>query len=63
MPQLIAIGLIGGLVWYGYRALKRHMAEIGEEVRKSDPATKSVDALEKGEDGVYRPKRKSQDKP
>ena len=57
MPQLIALGLIGAVVWYAYRALKRHMASIGEEIKKTEAATKTVDALEKGEDGVYRPKK------
>jgi hypothetical protein len=64
MPQLIALGLIGGLVWYAYRAFKRQMAAVAEELRKSeeDNNPKTVDALEKGDDGVYRPKRKSPDK-
>lgn len=59
MPQLIALGLIGGVVWYAYRAFKRQMASVGEEIKKTEAATISVDALEKGEDGVYRPKKKS----
>jgi hypothetical protein len=63
MPQLIAIGLIGGLVWYGYRAFKRQMAAVGEELnqRQRDKNMKTVDALEKGQDGVYRPKKPSKD--
>jgi len=62
MPQLIAIGLVGGLVWYGYRAFKRQMAAVGEELKKAEkpPAAKDLDALEMGEDGVYRPKSKDQ---
>jgi len=62
MVQLIAIGLVGGLVWYGYRAFKRQMQSVGEELKKTaekagaDKTRKSVDALEQGPDGVYRPK-------
>lgn len=65
MVQLVAIGLIGGLVWYAYRALKTHMANIADELEKSEKAKKdkaaqkesksnSADELELGADGVYR---------
>lgn len=57
MPQIIAFALIGGLGWYAYKQLKRHMAKIDDELKKSDknrdPAAAQI--LEKGEDGVYRP--------
>lgn len=62
MVQIIAIGLVGGLAWYAYRAFKRQMQSVGEELKKTAEKTKasadpkSVDALEKGPDGVYRPK-------
>lgn len=58
MPQLIALGLVGGLVWYGYRAFKKQMEKVGEELKNAEgkAAMKNVDALEKGQDGVYRPK-------
>ncbi|MFZ1814730.1 MAG: hypothetical protein WBO55_11280 [Rhizobiaceae bacterium] len=59
MPQLLAIALIGLLVWYAWRALKREMARIGDDVeraKKSQPRKGEVTILEKGEDGVYRPK-------
>ena len=32
MPQLIALGLIGGVVWYGYKAIKREMERINKEL-------------------------------
>lgn len=58
MPQLIAIGLIGGLVYYAWRALKREMARIGDEVASKEKpnAPLSGTILEKGPDGVYRPR-------
>ena len=64
MPQLIAVGLVGGLIWYAWRALKRQMETVGEELRQQeasrDPKTpQTVESLEKGEDGVYRPKHKN----
>lgn len=60
MPQLIALGLVGGLAWYAFRAFKKQMAAVKEElketeVKKKSP-TKEIDELEKGPDGVYRPK-------
>ncbi len=59
MPQLIAVALVGGLVWYAWRAFKREMARIAadietQEKKKRGPA--DVTVLEKGKDGVYRPK-------
>ncbi|WP_075995735.1 hypothetical protein [Salaquimonas pukyongi] len=65
MPQLIAVGLVGGLIWYAWRALKRQMASVGEELRNQEQAhgsrtPRTVESLEKGEDGVYRPKDKGQ---
>jgi len=69
MVQLLALGLIGGLIWYAWNALQKHMQTIGEELdrkhkgsstkspagKTSDPKRES-DTLELGEDGVYRPK-------
>ncbi len=55
MPQLIAIGLIGGVVWYGYRALKREMERINKETRAAEKKTKSQTVLKQDKDGVYRP--------
>jgi len=55
MPQLIALGLIGGVVWYGYRALKREMARINTETRAAEKQAKSQKVLKQDKDGVYRP--------
>jgi len=55
MPQLIAIGLIGGVVWYGYRALKREMERINKETRAEEKKAKSQTVLKQDKDGVYRP--------
>ena len=57
MPQLIAIVLIGGVIWYGYRAFKREMERVGRETREADLNSNKAAAkpLQKGEDGVYRP--------
>jgi hypothetical protein len=57
MPQLVAVALIGGVVWYAWRVLRREMARIGREMAEQDSkkAAKDVTILEKGEDGVYRP--------
>lgn len=69
MVQLIALGLIGGLVWYAYNALQKHMKNIGEELDRKQKASGSKgnaektagskresEVLELGEDGVYRPR-------
>lgn len=55
MPQLIAIGLIGGVVWYGYKALKREMERINKETRAAEKKAKNQTVLKQDEDGVYRP--------
>jgi hypothetical protein len=58
MPQLVAIALIGGVIWYAWRALKREMGRIGNEVAEHEhkAAAKKAPVLEKGPDGVYRPR-------
>jgi hypothetical protein len=60
MPQLVAVALIGGVVWYAWRVLKREMARIGREVAEQEDrkAAKEATVLEKGEDGVYRPTKR-----
>ena len=58
MPQLIAVALIGGVLWYGYRAFKREMERVGRETREAEQAKKEVTSLRKGKDGVYRPSGK-----
>ncbi len=55
MPQLIAIGLIGGVVWYGYKALKREMERINKETRAAENKAKSQTVLKEDKDGVFRP--------
>jgi len=54
MPQLIALGLIGGVVWYGWRALKKEVVRINEETRKAEKKSRTVTPLQQDEDGVYR---------
>lgn len=58
MAQLIALGLVAALVWYAWNALKRQMNQVGEKVREAEheKAATSIESLEPGEDGVYRPK-------
>ena len=65
MVQLIALTLVGGLGWYAWRALQKHMATIGDELEKSEKAkqkkpasSNQADELEKGPDGVYRLKKR-----
>ena len=55
MPQLIAMALIGGVLWYGYRAFTKQMAKAAEELRKAEAEEKSKTELKLGKDGVYRP--------
>ncbi|MEM7214076.1 MAG: hypothetical protein AAF423_00935 [Pseudomonadota bacterium] len=64
MPQLIGLALIGGLVWFGYRALKREMERIGRETREAErkaEEAKRGKELVPGEDGVYRPSGHDED--
>ena len=56
MPQLIAVALIGGVIWYGYRAFKREMERVGRETRAAEKSKSNSQPLQKGDDGVYRPK-------
>lgn len=65
MVQLVALTLVGGLGWYAWRALQKHMAAIGDELEKSEKAKQkkstaadAADELEKGPDGVYRLKKR-----
>jgi hypothetical protein len=59
MPQVLVLALIGGAVWLAWRALKRQMLQVGEELRRRENATREVTPLEQGEDGVYRPRDRS----
>lgn len=54
MPQLVALGLIGGVVWFGWRALKREVARINAETRAAEKKRRTITPLKEGEDGVYR---------
>ena len=44
-----------------WRTLKRQMETVGEELRQQEASRepRTVESLEKGEDGVYRPKDKN----
>lgn len=55
MPQLIGLALVGGVLWYGYRAFKREMERIGKETREAEARAKDKTILRQDEDGVYRP--------
>ncbi len=58
MPQLIGLALLGGVLWYGYRALKREMDRIGRETREAERQAQEArrgKELVRGEDGVFRP--------
>lgn len=55
MPQLIGLALVGGALWYGYRAFKREMERIGRETREAEEKAKSKTILREDKNGVYRP--------
>ena len=55
MPQLITIALVGGILWFGYRAFKREMERVGRKMRENNSRQDSTAVLKKGEDGIYRP--------
>ena len=60
MVQLIAVGLVGGLGWYAYRAFKRQMEIVSNELKEAEKKRESGEemaALEMDKDGVYRPKK------
>jgi hypothetical protein len=59
MPQVLAIVLVGAVIWYAWRALKREMNRVDSEVRgqESKKTIRDVTPLEKDKDGVYRPKK------
>ncbi len=54
LPKLIIMALAAGAIWYGYKAVKREMARVREELRKTDNPDENVQPLEKDDDGVYR---------
>ena len=58
MPQLIGLALLGLVIWYGYRALKREMERINLETRKAEQEADEArhgKELVRGKDGVFRP--------
>lgn len=55
MPQLIIVALVGGAIWYGYRAFKREMDRVAAETREAELKRQPATRLKKGKDGVYRP--------
>lgn len=59
MPQLLAIAVLGAAVWLVGRAVRREMSRVGEQLRRDEEkkTARSVTALEKDEDGIYRPRR------
>jgi hypothetical protein len=58
MPQVIALALIGGAAWFAWRSFKRQMIQVGEELRRRENDAREITPLERGEDGIYRPKDK-----
>jgi hypothetical protein len=59
MPQFIAIALIGGLVYFAWRALKREMRRVGDELEHHErgSAERKATILRQDEDGIYRPRK------
>lgn len=64
MPQLIGLALVGGVIWFGYRTLKREMERISAETREAERKAeqkRNGSELVRGEDGVYRPQEPNRD--
>ena len=58
MAQLIALALVGGVAWYAWRAFQREMTRVGNELRDTGKVDDDAPTrLERGEDGVWRPKQ------
>jgi membrane protein implicated in regulation of membrane protease activity len=57
VPQAIALGLLALLGWIVVRSLRREMERVGRQMREQEVRGRDVTALERGADGVYRPKR------
>ncbi len=53
-PELIILGIGATAIWYGYKAVKREIARVREELRDTNESEAKVQSLEKDEDGVYR---------
>lgn len=57
LPKLIILGLGATAIWYGYKAVKREIGRVREELRKAEvkkSGEAEIQPLEKDEDGVYR---------
>ena len=56
MPQLIAIALVGGIAWLGYKVIRREMTRVGGKVRTAEAKKQPPVKLKQDDDGVFRPK-------
>ena len=62
MPQLLLMAAVGVAAWFGYKAIKKEMARVGDAVRdasndNSKQQVKVVADLEPDpETGIYKPK-------
>ncbi|MCF6322180.1 MAG: hypothetical protein L3J32_10490 [Rhizobiaceae bacterium] len=57
LPKLLILILVVGAVWYIYRAIKREMNRVREELRKAEvdkSSTGEPQPLVKDKDGIYR---------
>jgi hypothetical protein len=50
------MALVGGVLWFAWRAFKRQVARVAEELHRNEKPARDVATLERGEDGVYRPR-------
>ncbi len=48
------MALAAGAIWYGFKAIKREMSRVREELNKADNNDDNIQPLEKDKDGVYR---------
>ena len=57
MPQLIALALVGGVVFIAFRALRSQMKSVGEELERRErmKSEKDIKPLRQDPDGIYRP--------
>jgi hypothetical protein len=57
LARLIILGLVAAAIWYGYRAIKREVSRIRNQLSEAQDAKEpktEIQPLEKDEDGVYR---------
>ena len=36
LPQLLLLGAVGAIAWYGYRSFKREAERVHEKIRKAE---------------------------